>query len=64
MARDLGRYVLTAQVTASLKGDVTCFDVPEIVETFIEQYGFVDVGEVDAESYWNIVWKHRTPPVV
>lgn len=61
VAGGFGRYMLRAEVAASLGVLADNFDVSEIVEEIVGKHGFVDVGEIDAVEYWVIVGKYEKP---
>lgn len=57
--KDVGRMFLEVQITKSLRDYTMYFDIPALIEAYIEKFGFVDLGEVKSDRYWKLVMKYR-----
>lgn len=54
---DLGRMMLDATIRAWLGDQADTYDVAALVNAFVDEFGFVDVDEVEPSRFWELV--HR-----
>ncbi len=59
--RGAGRMVLETRLAALLKRQPVVYDIPALVDAYVQAYSFVDVDEVikdDPEGLWDLVAQH------
>lgn len=66
--RDLGRKALEAVITAELGDRAPDYNILDLVNAYVEMFGFVDFDEVNTASFHELAAKYRkleptdTPP--
>lgn len=48
---DIGRMVLEITITDRLGDTASRHDIPGLVDAYVEQFGFKDLGEIDSVEF-------------
>lgn len=60
MAQQITRDDMTYQVQQAVDASAGSYDVAAIVDHFHENYGLVDIDELDGDVFWRVVFQFST----